>query len=212
MTQLKLGFIFARDSSAPNWRLDLSGVFPNGTGFFVSRGIEAPPVIKTKGEAVSGDWAGYGRFDLSDDRRHLDLTINDPEHGIVGNVHMVNAGTPPHVGCSADIFKPPYFTELAHGRNLSKSETLLYERTGWAVAAPRTVANIDLNVNGSKLVLKNAVGYHDHNWMPTTVDKFVYTWVLGIGSCGPFDLTYVEVQALGSSRNDDILTASLAYK
>lgn len=150
-------------------------------------------------------------FALSEDRQCLTITFNDRENGLTGSIAFKNLGTPAHGPCNASTSTPPYFDSLASGQSLNADEVILYEQTGWAITMPRAAAVVDITVNGSPLLLDNAIGYHDHNWAPQPLDQFAYTWLTGQGSCGPFDLTYLEVQALGSPRSGDILKGFLAY-
>ncbi|KAK5999052.1 hypothetical protein PT974_01439 [Cladobotryum mycophilum] len=205
------GFAFSRGPNDPSYRFDVNGVFPNGTSFFISQPITDDPVIRTSGEAVSGNWGGLGTFSMSGDRKHLAVTFNNSQHGLTGTITFNNLGTPAHGPCSDSTKVAPYFTPLASGKTLNANEALLYQKTGWAISMPRAATVVDLTIDGSHLFLDNAIGYHDHNWAPVGLDKFAYTWLTGQGSCGPFDLTYLEVQALGSKRSGDILKGFLAY-
>ncbi|KKO96892.1 hypothetical protein THAR02_11001 [Trichoderma harzianum] len=202
------GFAFSRAETDPDYRVDVSGVFPNGTTFFVSMPVTDVPTIETKGQAVYGNWGDKGIFSLSEDRSSLSLTFNNPEQGLTGTVDFKNLGTPPHGPCDETA---PYFSTLAYGKNLNDNEKVLYEQTGWAITMPRAATVVDIVVQGSHLSLNNAIGYHDHNWAPIPLDKYAYTWLTGQGSCGPFDLTYLEVQALASPRSHDILKGFVAY-
>jgi hypothetical protein len=165
----------------------------------------------TSVQAVVGNWGNLGTFALSGDRKSLAIVFNDGENGLTGTIAFRNLGTPAHGPCNFSTATPPYFDSLAKGKTLNPSETILYEQTGWAVTMPRAAAVVDISVFGSRLFLPDATGYHDHNWAPKPIDQFAYTWLTGQGSCGPFDLTYLEVQALGSKRTGDILKGFLAY-
>ena len=123
---------------------------------------------------------------------------------------MHNEGTPPRTPCNT-LFKDPYFTPLGKGKEVNVHETILYDQLGWAITVPRGDTTINLELQASEFQLDHAYGFHDHNWALKPLDQFAYTWLFGAGSCGPFDLGYVEVQALGSSRPNDVLDGFLAY-
>ncbi|KAL7940071.1 hypothetical protein V8C42DRAFT_302521 [Trichoderma barbatum] len=205
------GFSFTRKPTDPIWRLDVSGTFPNGTAFFISTPISTPPTIKTKGQAVYGNWGDVGTFDLSGDRKSLVLKFDNAANGLTGTVIFKNLGTAAHGPCSDSTTAPPFFSSLSQGQSLNPSEKTLYEGIGWASTMPRGSVLVDITVHGSQLYIEDAVGYHDKNWGPKGLDKFAYTWLTGQGSCGPFDLNYLEVQALGSPRSADIIKGFLAY-
>ncbi len=127
LTRLPSGFAFSLGPSDPRYRLDVNGVFPNGSIFFLSNPVTDAPVIKTKGEAVSGQWGTVGSFDLSGDRSHLTLTFNGTEAGPDGyrQVHERGNSRPWTVqrNRSASLLHP-----LAAGKKLNPNETILYER------------------------------------------------------------------------------------
>ncbi|KAH8886081.1 hypothetical protein GQ53DRAFT_828449 [Thozetella sp. PMI_491] len=204
------GFAFTRAPADPTYRFDVSGVFPNGTSFFISTPVAQKPSIVTAGEAVVGTWGGLGSFALSGHRQNLVITFSDINNGLTGTIAFQNGGTAAHGPCQ-ETGVPPYFTPLASGQTLNANEAILYEQTGWAITMPRAATVVDITVDGSALYLDNAIGYHDHNWAPQAINQFAYTWLTGQGSCGPFDLTYLEVQALGSPRAKDILKGYVAY-
>ena len=208
---ISLGFIYTDAPTDPKWRFDVSGVFPNGTFFFIDTPVDTPAIIDMPGgEAVNGNWGDLGTFSISADRSTIQLNFNSSATGVEGTVTMKNNGPPAHNACSNNITDPPYFQSAAQGVSLSPSERILIDQLGWAVTAQRTTADINLTIQGTPFQLTNATGYHDHNWGPVTFDTFIYTWLSGQGSCGPYDLTYVEVQALNSTRERDVLKGYLA--
>jgi len=205
------GFAFTTTATDPSWRFDVSGVFPNGTFWIISTPVTIPPTVSTPGgEAVEGNWGGLGSFSLAADRSYLAINFTAAAFGLQGTAVFKNLGTPAHGPCSNTITDPPYFESLSKGRDLTTSEIILYDQTGWAITMPRATAVVDLMVRGTHFTLDNAVGYHDHNWAPARLDKYAYTWLTGQGSCGPYDLTYLEVQTLGTARAGDILKGYLA--
>jgi hypothetical protein len=206
------GFAFSRAPTDPSYQFDISGVFANGTTFFFAAPVTAAPTISTSGNGVSGDWGnGLGYFEVAPDRSQVVLTFNNEAAGFKGSIVMKNQGTPPRVPCNTS-FSDPYFTTLSAGKTLNPNETILYEQTGWAVTMPRAAATVKLEILGSAFELDDAVGYHDHNWASKPLDQYAYTWLTGQGSCGPFDLSYLEVQALGSPRSNDVTNGFLAYE
>ena len=207
-----IGFIFTSAPSDPSWRFDVSGVFPNGTFFFVSTPVSAPPTISTPGgEAVQGNWGdGLGTFSIAPDRSTMNLTFASPGTAVEGTVRFTNEGTPANTACSASTADPPYFESAAAGQSLSASENILYNQLGWAVTAPRNTVEMDLKINGTPFQLTGTTGYHDHNWGPARFDTFVYTWVVGVGSCGPYDLAYAGARPFGSGRDRDVVGGFLA--
>ncbi|KAB5562927.1 hypothetical protein GE09DRAFT_1110316 [Coniochaeta sp. 2T2.1] len=203
------GFAFTRAPTDPDYRFDISGVFPNGTTFFFSTPVSAP-ALSTAGDGVSGNWGnGLGKFVVAPDRSRVDITFNNDAAGFSGSIVMINQGTPPRTPCNN--LDDPYFGSLANGLSLNVNETVLFKRTGWAVTMPRAASTVNVKIQGSPFVIENGIGYHDHNWAPQSIDKFGYTWLTGQGSCGPFDLSYLEVQGRGSPRSRDITNGFLAY-
>jgi hypothetical protein len=146
---------------------------------------------------------------VAPDRSQITITFNNQASGFSGTIIMKNQGISPRVPCNTSP-SDPYFGTLAKDKSLNPNETILYEQTGWAVTIPRGDATIDLEIHGSPLK-GTAVGYHDHNWTSQPLDTFAYTWLTGQGSCVPFDLSYLEVQARGSPRSNDITNGFLAY-
>ncbi|KAI5460716.1 hypothetical protein BGZ63DRAFT_425202 [Mariannaea sp. PMI_226] len=213
------GFTFTRGPSDPPYRFDVSGVFPNGSTFFISTPVSAADVQTAGvGEALVGAWGAAGEpgagFIMTQNRERVVISFNNSANGLTGAIELINSGTPAHGPCGGtDV--PPYFGSLASGKNLNAHEAVLYEQTGWAISMPRAVAVVNIDVHGSKLLLNgtvdNVIGYHDHNWSPQALNQFAYTWLTGQGSCGPFDLSYLEVQALGSSHANDILQGFVAH-
>jgi hypothetical protein len=203
------GFAFSRAPTDPSYSFAVSGVFPNGTTYFITVPVSSQPSIETKGEGVSGNWGNLGTFQLSEDRSYLQLNFTADSFGVTGTVTMHRDGTAPHVPCATNDVPPPYFADVGNGKTLNSNETILYDQTGWIITMPRAKGQVDMTINGSQLQFTNAVAYHDHNWAPAALDQFAYTWLTGQGSCGPIDLCYLEVQASGSTRENDILTSIL---
>jgi len=187
--------------------VDVSGVFPNGTAFFVSAPATITPVITTTGQAIFGNW-GVANFSLSPNLNELALSFNMP--GFSGLASLTRDRTPPHVPCTPSTDGSRFFNSLAAGESLNPAETILYTETGWALVMPRAEGLVSVNVGNTHFGLTGH-GYHDHNWGPTGLDQYAYTWLTGQGSCGPFDLGYLEVQALGSNRSHDVIQSSFAY-
>lgn len=186
----------------------MSGVFPNGSTFFFATPVTTPPSVFTSGQDVAGVWGDDG-FALFNDANNILLEFGGST-GVDGLVSFARDKTPAHVPCGTSTQGSTYFDSLAQGLTLNPAETNLFTNVGWAIEMPRATAKVLLDINGTPFTL-SGVGYHDHNWSPMTFDKFAYTWVLGLGSCGPFDIGYIEVQALNSTRAHDIVQSSLAY-
>jgi hypothetical protein len=171
--------------------------------------VDTQPTVETNGQAVTGNWGDMGTFSLAADFSTLDLEFNDPANALSGTISFKNLGTPARTACNGTTKGSPYFDSLSTGQTLNEYETDLYENLGWAIAMPRASANVDLKIDGKELKFNNAPAYHDHNWLPSGVDKFLYTWIVGLGSCGPYDVSFVEVQALDSSLDKDIVSGFL---
>jgi hypothetical protein len=203
------GFAFTLGPGDPRYQFDVSGVFPNGTTFFISAPVATLPTIVTKGQDVIGNWGEAG-FALFSGSSSMVLDYNSPSAGVTGGVTFLRDKTSAHVPGSPNTQGLPYFSSLATGQPLNAAEETLYTESGWVIEMPRASAHVLLNIGGTEFKL-NGTGYHDHNWAPVDFGQITYTWVLGLGSCGPYDLGYFEVKAVDSTRDADIVQGSLAY-
>ncbi|GIJ90990.1 hypothetical protein Asppvi_009955 [Aspergillus pseudoviridinutans] len=206
------GFPFTRTPETPEYQVDVSGVFPNGTTFFVTATAETLPRIVSglDGQAVSGLWGSEAGFEVTRDLNKVALAFNQKPAGVRGGAIFERDRTPAHVACEATTSGSFYFDSVARAP-LSPSQHLLYDETGWAIAMRRANASVSVDIGGTWFNLTGR-GYHDHNWAPESLDTYIYTWLFGAGSCGPFDLGYVEVQPLNSTRKDDVVQGTLAYE
>lgn len=205
-----IGFAFTLSPNDPHYQFDVSGVFPNGTTFFISAPVTTLPTITANGQDVSGDWDGQAAFAVFDENSFMALAYNSSSAGVQGGVTFKKDKTSAHVPQGPTTQGATYFTSLAEGQTLNTAENLLFTESGWVIEMPRAYAEVSLNIGGTPFHL-TGTGYHDHNWAPTAFDQITYTWVLGLGSCGPYDLGYFEVKALDSTRAKDIVQGSLAY-
>ncbi|KOS19359.1 hypothetical protein ESCO_001389 [Escovopsis weberi] len=204
-------FAFTPFPTDPPYRIDVSGVFKNGSDFMVSVPVTTTPEITTEGQSVSGRWGDVGSFSIFNDLQDAAIMVKDAASGLEGSLIFKNAGTPPHGPCSDCTTVPPYFDPLAAGQSLNDAEAQLYNKVGWATIMPRAIAQVNITVGGESLLLEDALGYHDQTWGPAGFEQFAFTWLSGQGACGPFDITYGEVQAIGSGRDKDIIKGFLAY-
>lgn len=168
------------------------------------------PTITTYGQDVSGNWDDQATFAVTDDNSAMVINYNSPSNGVSGSVTFAKDKTSAHVPQGPTTKGATYFSSLAEGQTLNGPETLLFTESGWVIEMPRATSKVDLDIGGTPFKI-DGIGYHDHNWAPTAFDQITYTWVLGLGSCGPFDLGYFEVKALESTRAKDIVQGSLAY-
>ena len=54
-------------------------------------------------------------------------------------------------------------------------------------------------VNGTKLQFTGK-GYHDANWAPQALNEAVSSWYFGSAQVGPYDLSYISVTPINSSK------------
>ena len=54
-------------------------------------------------------------------------------------------------------------------------------------------------INGAKLEF-HGYGYHDANWSPAPINNVVTTWDFGSAKVGPYDLSYISVTPVNSTR------------
>ena len=203
------GFAFTLGPGDPRYQFDVSGVFPNGTTFFISAPVATFPTFVTNGQDISGNW-GEAAFSLFEDSSSMVLAYNSSSAGVTGGVTFKRDKTSAHVPASPNTQGVPYFSALAQGQTLNSAEMTLYTESGWVIEMPRATAEVSLDIGGTEFKL-SGTGYHDHNWAPVDFGQITYTWVLGLGSCGPYDIGYFEVKAVDSTRDADIVQGSLAY-
>nr|GAT51922.1 predicted protein [Mycena chlorophos] len=186
------------NASNPEFYVVINGFFPNGTQF--SATIPATTgTVTAVGQAVTGTWKGAGGFQGSSDLSTFTVTLDAPEYGFVGTVKLTsNAAS--HYGCNTTA--GPYFDSLVSSDSdtaLSEAESILFKQLGWAVSIPGAVSEVDMTINGSPLKFTGQ-GYHDANWAPVPLNAVVDTWYFGTATVGDYDLSYISVAPVNSTK------------
>ncbi|KAI0656575.1 hypothetical protein C8Q70DRAFT_1056491 [Cubamyces menziesii] len=187
----------AGGASAPENYIVINGAFANGTVFAYQIPASSSSVTY-QGQAVTGTWAGAGEFKNSADLSKFTVRLNAPEFGVTGTLEITSDG-PSHFGCNSTT--SPYFdSAIPAGTSLSANEEIFYEQLGWATSQPGGDATVDVVLSGSPLTITGK-GYHDANWMPQPIDKFMDDWYFLDAQVGPFDLSAVYAAITGSTKD-----------
>jgi len=184
-----------RDPSLPEFYIVINGFFPNGTQFALTIPASSATVTAS-GQTVAGVWGDVASFKGSPDISTWTATFTAPAYGLEG-IFRLTSNAPHHFGCNSTT--DPYFTSAVAGQTLSDAETVLYEELGWATSIPGGRATVDMVIDGSPLKI-NGFGYHDANWSPQPINALVSTWQFGSAQAGPYDLSYISVTPVNSTK------------
>ncbi|TCD68463.1 hypothetical protein EIP91_010749 [Steccherinum ochraceum] len=187
-----------KNASQPEYYMDIHGFFPNGTNFALTIPADSGVVTKGSGEEVNGKWGSVGSFHTSKDLRTFAVQFEAAKYGLTGSVTLSSTGNAAHhFGCNTT--HGPYFSSAVKGqKSLSTAEDLLFNKLGWATTIPGGNAQVAVKIGDTQLSFTGA-GYHDANWAPAPLNKIVSSWSFGSAQVGPYDLSYVLAQPLGSS-------------
>ena len=194
----------------------VSGVLPNGTAFAKTVFVPEIPTIVTKGQAVDASWTegagGFrGGFKLNGDLSKITITLNDT--AFAGTIALDRVGAPALTSNNKTITDKasPYFDYLiAKDQPLNSYQNLLFKEAGWAIAFSNAKAAVNLQVGDYKFVMA-AKGYQDKNWSPLAFDQFIHTWLVTLGTCGPFAIKFFEGQPKDSKRAMNVVHSGLTY-
>ncbi|KAL7943624.1 hypothetical protein V8C42DRAFT_328019 [Trichoderma barbatum] len=211
------GFVFTRAPSDPSFQVDVSAMLPNGTKFFFVLPADTATVTENEKQvkAVWKDPSGVTIASLlstTGPPRTFDVSFNYPPLGLSGSLSLVGTNTPPHTACSASVSGSPYFdSAIPHGAQFNAAQTEFFTKLGWATAIPGTTsAKVGITLDGHSVSFQGA-GYHDKNFGDRPIDKYVRTWLFGLGTCGPYHVSFVQAQPLNSPHKDDFMSSYLAF-
>ncbi|RPD54042.1 hypothetical protein L227DRAFT_604267 [Lentinus tigrinus ALCF2SS1-6] len=182
----------AGGANAPENYIVINGAFPNGTVFAYNL-VASSSLVTSSGGVISGNWNGAGSFTNSLSK--FTLTLDSPE--VTGTL-SITSNAPHHFGCNTTA--GPYFTSaIPSGASLNAAEEIFYNQLGWATSQPGGSASVDVTLDGTRFKF-HGQGYHDANWMPQPIDKFIDDWYFLDAQVGPFDLSAVWAKISGATR------------
>ncbi|KAI0744970.1 hypothetical protein C8Q76DRAFT_851834 [Earliella scabrosa] len=181
--------------NAPQNYIVINGAFPNGTVFAYNL-IASDSSVTYSGNAVSGSWPGAGSFKNAADLSTFTVKLDAPN--VKGTLSISSRG-PYHFGCNSTT--DPYFASaIPAGTSLSDTESVFFKELGWATSQPGGATTVDVTLDGTPFKFTGQ-GYHDQNWMPRPIDKFIDVWYFLNGQVGPFDFSAVYAAITGSTRD-----------
>ncbi|RTE82733.1 hypothetical protein BHE90_002736 [Fusarium euwallaceae] len=149
--------------------VQVSGVFPNGTGFYYAALADEGVSITNGPQGIQGTWKGIGSFKGSSlDKPNVEYSIklDSPEMGISGKIKFKSTA-PAHYPCDLN-------GAVGVTQNLLPG---LY----WANAVPDAETVVDLKVKDTAIQFKDGVGYHDKNWGNQSIIDGPKYWDWGHG-------------------------------
>ncbi|KAG6824579.1 hypothetical protein H0H92_006427 [Tricholoma furcatifolium] len=197
-------------SNTPLYTVEIDGFDLDGLPFAQTLTFNTSSVLPTPSGITQGSW-GEGNnkisFTASEDRKHFTVNLNTPS--ATGTI-VINNESSARTGCGGlDVDDSPFFSSLvSDGRELTASETILYDKTGWRITIPGGPSTVDVTLNGKAIQFSGA-GYKDSNWGPNAMNDFVNSWYVLIAQVGPWSFVTFSGEPLNGTNR--INSGHLSY-
>ncbi|KAG6909597.1 hypothetical protein DXG01_016636 [Tephrocybe rancida] len=195
-------------SNTPLYSVEINGFDQDGVRFAQTLVFNTSSVFPTPSGVTVGTWGNKEiTFSATQDRKNFAIYLNTAY--ATGSVIIVSESSA-RTGCGGlEVTDSPFFSNLVSDkRQLTASEVILYQKTGWRITIPGGQSTVNL-VLGGKAVKFSGAGYKDSNWGPNAMNDFIESWYVLIAQVGPW--SFVTFSGAPSNGTNLINSGHLSY-